>query len=356
MELFDKDPVSILNYCAKYLARGNRYIDAPAGPANPNLMTSSEVWRFPILESYIDTTNQNSETQGLDYTQNIVTFVYVTPENPDDYQVEIIGDFGPLHEAIPLKPVQYLGESTIYHAVTMLLPVGHLYHYLFRVNGELKLDPINPQTATLANGKTWSQFFTDFYTSPVSFEEWEMRLLYRLTSHILPFETPDGENFIKRTYESLPPDQKLAARVYEMDVSVGEASYIDNLVTRTERQYLDDYKSCLQIIDKVLRKRNPYVESWDVSKETIVDLYHDMASGTVDGWDYGAYSNPRFFLTLLRRHCVIGAFSHPKYGGNVAAIGWRYLQDRYQDSGGQTLFDWEAALEQPIGRNTNYLG
>jgi hypothetical protein len=81
-----------------------------------------------------------------------------------------------------------------------------------------------------------------------------------------------------------------------------------------------------------------------------------MADDYVSGWDTSKYNSPRYFLELLRRHTVTGAFSHPKYGGNVNGVGWAYLEDRYSDSTGATLFDWRAALEQPLGTNADYLG
>jgi hypothetical protein len=57
---------------------------------------------------------------------------------------------------------------------------------------------------------------------------------------------------------------------------------------------------------------------------------------------------------LLRRHAVTTAFSHPRYAGNVGAAGWAYLEYRYADSNKQTLFDWRAALERPLGTNPYY--
>jgi hypothetical protein len=78
----------------------------------------------------------------------------------------------------------------------------------------------------------------------------------------------------------------------------------------------------------------------------------------IDGWDYGAYSNPSFFLNILRRHTATAAFAHPKYSGNVGAAGWAYLSEKYyenRDGTRSTLFDWRAALEKPLGNNEDYL-
>ena len=59
-----------------------------------------------------------------------------------------------------------------------------------------------------------------------------------------------------------------------------------------------------------------------MSREVYFDLYNEMATNQVAGWNYDAYGSPQFFLYLLRRHVVTGAFCHPKYGGNVGAAGW----------------------------------
>jgi hypothetical protein len=144
---------------------------------------------------------------------------------------------------------------------------------------------------------------------------------------------------------------------------VGEVNYITNLLAREERHHLIDYKLCIDIIDRLLRQRNPYVNSWAVSSELINDLYNEMASGNnVPGWDYGKYGNPQYFLKLLRRHCITGAFSHPRYGGNIGGAGWNYLKEKYcvkDPVTGQvcgSYFNWDLALEAPLGKNKDYRG
>jgi hypothetical protein len=87
-----------------------------------------------------------------------------------------------------------------------------------------------------------------------------------------------------------------------------------------------------------------------------------MASNNVAGWDYSAYASPQYFLYLLRRHMVTGAFCHPKYGGNAGAAGWAYLSERYSRTPAApsekpvTLFDWKRSLEPPLGVNKDYVG
>jgi len=143
---------------------------------------------------------------------------------------------------------------------------------------------------------------------------------------------------------------------------VGEVNFIDNQLAREERHRLIDYKICLDIIDRVLRQRNPYIEPPAMTSETFEDLYNQMANDDVPGWDKNRYGSPRFFLYLLRRHTICGAFSHPKYGGNTGGAGWAFLAERYAqppaapNQAAQTLFDWRRAIEQPLGTSADYHG
>ncbi len=350
MQVIDKDPTEILNYAAKYLARGDRH-GQPAVVANPNTTRPSEAWRFPIIESYGEPQVAAGDTSPVQ--ENAVTLAYGAPGPGLPEKVEVVGTFGRLYEPIPLKPVPFLNEATGYYSLTVVLPIARMYRYRFLVDGQSILDPVNPNRVTLANGKPWSRFFTDYFSLPTCFEEWELRLLHRLTAQILPFQTEEAENFLNRHFSSLSPSERHVT--YVMDQTVGEVNYIDNIVSREENHHLIDYKICLEQIDRVLRQRDPFRESWEVSREIVLQLYDEMAADSVNGWDVQKYSSPRYFLELLRRHAIIGAFCHPKYGGNYAAAGWRYLEERYADDAG-TLFDWAAAIEKPLGTNTDYVG
>ena len=57
---------------------------------------------------------------------------------------------------------------------------------------------------------------------------------------------------------------------------------------------------------------------------------------------------------MVRRHAFLGAFAHPKYGGNAGAIGWRFLAERFRDPSGASAFGWEKAIEPPLGASTDY--
>jgi|GEM_PF-571997 hypothetical protein len=350
--ILEKDDTYILNYAAKHLARTNndrRHDYGQYGSADPRA-TICEAWRFPIIDGHY---NEIDETEA--YHWNEVTFIYRAPQDrPAPDEVAVIGTFAPIYTALPMRRV----ADTPYFTVTALVPKGEVHTYKYKVDGEFQLDPINPQQTTLDNGAVWSRFFTQGCTQRLSFERWEMDILTRLTDHILPFRTEEGQRFLQQYYESLDRQTKEQRYpgAYRFDESVGVANFIDKLVAREENHHLIDYKICLGEIKSLFRRRNPFVEPHQVPREMYVELYDQMASGNVPGWNYQAYNNPRYFLQLLRRHTITGAFAHPKYGGNAGASGWAYLSERYKDAANPTLFDWRRVLERPLGLDPIYRG
>lgn len=353
--ILDRDDQYILGHCTKYLARDNRDYrhnlgqyagDDPRGRL-------CEAWRFPIIDSFSDESNVQDP-----YAANQVTFVYEIDLASPPASVAVIGSFAGFYESIPLTPVTFLGEATKYLAVTIVVPKSEVHIYKYLVDGQLLLDPINPQRTTIDNGHEWSRFFTELCTDPLSFEGWEADLLNRLTSHILPFHTHEGERFLKDYYYYLDAQTKETQypHAYRFDDTVGEANFIDKLLAREESHHLQDYKTCLAQIDHILRQRNPFIEPCKVSSELYAELYTEMATDQVAGWDYSQYASPRYFLELLRRHTYTGAFSHPRYGGNAGGSGWAYLGERYRDESGNTLFDWRRVMELPFGSCQDYHG
>jgi hypothetical protein len=360
---FYKDHQDVLNYCSKYFARLNtdpRHTYGSPGAVAPRDLIA-EAWRFPLVGTYGGGASALVDTDGY----NEVTFIYAGADAQSPASVSVIGTFATLYDPIPLSRAMFEGEPSRYWSVTYAVPVGQVHRYRFLIDGAYPInDPVNPQEELLDNGVLWSRFFTDAFTSPLVMETWELDLLYRLSAEILPFQTGDDANFLNRFYDYLDRSDRdtLYANVYRMDSSVGEVNFIDNILAREERQHLVDYKTCLRIIDRVLRQRNPYTEPSRMSRDYYFDLYNDMASNKVAGWDYSAYSNPQYFLYLLRRHVVTGAFCHPKYGGNAGAAGWAYLEERYTSDppapsqNPVTLFNWRRSLEVPLGVNKDYLG
>lgn len=366
VSFFYKDDQYVLNHCTKYLARDNtdpRHAYGPPGSSAPRDRIA-EAWRFPVLDTYGGGAPAVTDPAAFsDY--NEVTFIYAGADVRSPASVSVLGTFATLYDPIPLRQALFEGEATRYWSVTYVVPRGQKHTYRFLVDNAYPVnDPVNPQEEMQDNGTVWSRFFTEGFSSPVVMERWEMDILYRLSTEILPFQTADATNFLARFYDYLDRAGKESryANIYRMDESVGEINFIDNMLAREERHHLIDYKTCLRILDRVLRQRNPYTEPSRISREIYFDLYNDMAANRVAGWDYGAYASPQYFLYLLRRHVVTGAFCHPKYGGNAGAAGWAYLSERYTQppttSGqpGQTLFDWRRSIEAPPGDNKEYLG
>jgi len=354
VQIIEKDDQYVLNHCAKYLARDNQdsrhnFDQFAADDPRGRIL---EAWRFPIIDSFSDGTNH---VEG--YGFNEVTFIFAAPPDAAAGRgMAVAGTFDALHNRLPLRRV---GDSR-YYALTAVVPKGEAHRYRFVVDSQVTIDPINPQTAVDDNGAIWSQFFTQQCVQPVSFERWELRLLDRLTDHILPFRTKDGQRFLTQFYDTLDRQARTEQlpHVYRLDQSVGVVNFIDKLMAREERHHLDDYKTCLEQIDIVLRRRFPFDEPWLGPPELFIDLYNQMAAGNdgqVPDWDYSRYGRPKYFLQLLRRHSVTGAFAHPKYGGNHATAAWRFLERRYQRDG-QTLFDWRRAIEPPLGESPEYRG
>jgi hypothetical protein len=349
-----KQSEDILNFCTKYLSRGAKLFVGEQSDSSSNLTTISENWRFPLILPV-------GSTGSGDTPVNEVVFIYYAKAGEFPDSIEVTGSFAPLYESFPMLPILYEGENIGYYYYSVILPPGKGYYYRFRVNGTDIVDPINPQKKIFRNGKEWSFFFTDYYNYSEDFEEWEMNLLQRLVQQVVPFRTHEAQNFINRFYLTMSKNDKLAMPIYKLDESVGEINFITNILAREERHHLQDYKICLNLIDQLLRKRNPFLNSWEVSQELIADLYNEMATGNVVDWDYSQYDNPMYFLSLIRRHTITGAFSHPKYGGNIGGAGWSYLQERYdiKNENAQTVgnyFNWELALEKPLGTNENYQG
>ncbi len=350
--LVDKNDGDVLNSCTKYLAR--EFLEARSNfgqyPTGDFRGFISDCWRFPIIDSYSDGTNFEAS-----YAFNEVTFVYAQPRQALPSQVAVVGTFHTLYDPIPLRRV----AATPYFTVSIVIPKNQVHTYKYMVDGQPVLDPINPQQVIKENGRAWSRFFTQLCATPISFDRRELALLQRIVDRILPFHTPEGQNFLQRYYDGLDRAGKETqyAHAYRLDEPAGAGNYIDKLLAKEENHHLVDYRVCLRQIDRVLRQRNPYTEPGQVSDELLNQLYDEMAVNTVSGWDYSVYANPAYFIKLLRRHTFTGAFSHPKYGGNSGAAGWAYLSERMRDpQTGQTLFDWPRITEKPLGASPDYHG
>jgi hypothetical protein len=247
-----------------------------------------------------------------------------------------------------------VGDS-IYWACTLAVRKGERHRYRIIIDGALTLDPLNPQTETLTSGDVWSSFFTWACNQPITFELWELTLLDRLTRHILPFNSAEARNFLQRG-----ANEGNVGHLFRLDIPVGVANFIDKLVAREERHRLYAYKTCLEMLARVLRTRNPGRDMVFIEEGQFTRLYDEMAVSSpalfADGWDGSRYGNPSYFLWLLRRHAWTGAFAHPKYGGNPGGMAWAYLGERFRTDSGGTAFSWQQAMEPPLGTSTEYRG
>lgn len=354
-QVLPPDDEAVLNTVAKFVARdpgSPRHDYANQYPAGDLRGSTCESWRFPI----IDTVNQSDLPDG-GIRHNRVTFVW--PDSAGTPQkLGIIGTFSDLFEAIPLVRINWAGSPMPYSAVSVAIPKGQSHRYLFVGASGPVLDPVNPQRIQLEDGTTWSRFFTELCTQPMVLDRRELLLLERLTDHILPFRTDDGQRFLQYFYNSadLRTKETQFASAWRLDQPVGVVNFIDKMLARYENHHLVDYRLCLAQIDSIIRARNPLADLEAVSKEEFITLYQEMGTGKVDGWDYSSYRSPDYFLKILRRHTYTGAFSHPRHGGNVGAAGWAYLEETYRDKDNGSCFDWRDAIEPPLGRNSKYLG
>lgn len=294
-----------------------------------------EGWRFPLIETCPE--------PGY----NDVTFVWRRePEAPPPREVAVAGTFQPLYERLPMREI----PGTIYWYAGVRIPHGEVHRYCYYVDNQRVLDPVNPQQDASDAGTPWSRFFTDYCTRPLVFEPWERTLLDRLTAHILPFRTQAAEEYLRREGGIRP------RHIQHLDEAVGVTNYIDKLLAREEAHNLVDYRICLRVMDQLIRRREPYLEPAQARKEVFEQLYAEMGANSVPGWPYGVYGNPRYFLEMLRRHALLGAFTHPRYGGNAGAVGWRFLAESFLGAGGKNVFRWELAIEPPLGASTDYRG
>ncbi len=301
-----------------------------------------ESWRWPVIER-------------ADDRHNSVMFLWDDRLAPSWARGQAPSVCCSANESWRRMPMQRVQESL--WALQVTVPLGQVHRYRFIVGDVGLLDPVNPQRVTLDSGDVWSRFFTWYCTEPLSFERWQLTLLDRLVRHLLPFNDSDARQFLSR--EGQDP---MIRRMDRLDVSVGVVNFIDKLVACQERHHLVTYQLGLEMIDGVLRRRNPYDDIGSMSKEMFLELYTDLAisSGSQgrlgqSGWQFHKYGDPRYFFNVLRRHVWTGAFAHPKYGGNALGLAWKYLDDRFGASGGPG-FDWKRIMEPPLGQSADYKG
>src|SRR3954453_16306203 len=260
--LVQKESDYVLNHCAKYLARANNderhsFFGLDAGQERAAI---SEPWRFPLVDA--------DDSGAADASEwNHVTFIYRAPDNRPDISVALLTPCIGLFVTAPLNPV----AESLYLALTFRVPKGQRHRYWFVVEGQSRIDAINPQTVTTPQGEIWSSFWTWNYNEPMNLERWEIALVERMTRALLPLQGRETRNLIERGL-----NDGNVLHFFRMDIPVGVANYIDNILAREERHHLGSYRLCLPMIDRVLRRRHPGVEPVNVSDPDYKALFDDM--------------------------------------------------------------------------------
>ncbi len=127
----------------------------------------------------------------------------------------------------PLEIVLFNGQPTRYRALAVSVSKGQVHAYKFLVDGRPTLDLINPQRTTLDNGVEWSRFFTEECAVPLSFEDWELALLMRLTNEILPFTSQDAQDFMNLYYFSVSESarSRVLPQAFRLEQAIGAVNF-----------------------------------------------------------------------------------------------------------------------------------
>jgi hypothetical protein len=350
VELVDRGDDYVLSNCAKFLARDWTLARHAERPEDEGTLRAyvAEAWRFPLVDSWAD-----GEHFVAGYDRNAVTFVYpaVGPV-PEPAAVAVTGPFTG-DAPVPLRRV----GDTPYFAVTAILPKAEVHRYRFVADGVAAPDPLNPQQEVV-DGEVWSRFFTQLCTEPLVLDAGQRALVERLARFILPFDTPEGEDAVRRRFDEVAADgdARRLTDPHRADDPLGVVNFIDKVLAREEAHRLVDYTLCLGQFAAVLARRAPGVAYGDLPDDLLAGLWGELDRDAADGWDRAVYAQPSFFLRILRRHTYQAAFAHPKYGGNAGGAGWAYLEERFTDAAGRTLFDWRRIMERPLGTSPDYHG
>lgn len=295
---------------------------------------------FPVIQTYYpDKANFN-----------LVTFIFFSQAEKDIF---LLGNFANLYTNYQLSRVKFNDSNTHFYAITLKLPNKSLYFYQFKIDHNFTLDPLNSFSKTLDNGETWSCFTTEGYKTPIIFEDWEVKILQRVVSYILPFKTNEFKTFINR--HSAQFDNTTRSMVNQLYYDIGTVNFIDKLLARNEQHHVISYRLCISEMKNVLLRINTTQEPEDMDEYFYAKLFEIMANNDHTIWDKSVYAEPAYFLKVLRRHIITAAFSHPRHGGNTQALGWQFLADLLQNKPEDNLFDWQQALEKPLGTNKDYI-
>ena len=158
--IVQKDEQYLLNHCTKYLARESTtprhsHFGLWVGQRRASI---SESWRFPIVDAH-------DGTEPDAYEWNDVTFVHAAEPDKLAPSVQLLGTCHRLDQPLQLLRI----ADTPYSSLTLKLPKGRCFRYVFLVDGKVVLDDINPQEEDLLTGERWSRFFTWAFNQPLVF-------------------------------------------------------------------------------------------------------------------------------------------------------------------------------------------
>ncbi len=305
---------------------------------------------FPIVDTFLDTEKNSFFNQ--------VTFVYYSEQTnnaQDKIAIFLIGNFDSLHTKRKLHQIIFNNELTRFYAITLKLPVKKRYHYQFLIDDSHIIDPLNTLTKQLDNNVIWSEFFTESIKSNIILEEWEAQILRRLISYILPFKTNEFKTFVKNHQGQFSELTK--SLISQISYDIGCVNFIDKLISRDELHHIINYKLCLKEIKRILFALNTFQEPKEMDEYFYQRIYQIMSQNDFTIWNKATYENPSYFIMVLRRHIITAAFSHPKHGGNTDALGWQFLDSLLRNNNHDGAgFDWQQALEKPLGINNDYIG
>lgn len=315
---------------------------------------------FPVVETYYTTATNNEKNnaeKSREKRYSRVTFVYSASLTNKKKQnsIYLIGNFDALYKKKKMHQVFFDESPTRFWAITLKLPTNHLYKYRFLVNNSFIIDPLNTLAKDSDNNIKWSLFFTDYYKTAVILEKWELEILQRLTAYILPFKTNEFTTFVNQQQSQFNNSTK--TQISQLNYDVGCVNFIDKLIAKDEPQHIITYKICLKEIKRVLVMLNSFQEPKNMDDTFYQRIYQIMNKKDFTIWNKDIYEDPSYFLKVLRRHIITATFSHPKHGGNTNALGWQFLDSVLSDGKHENAgYDWQQAMEKPLGTNQEYIG
>ena len=184
-----------------------------------------------------------------------------------------------------------------------------------------------------------------------------MVILARLTNEILPFTSDDAQRFMDLYYFTADKRARETEfhQAFRLEQPIGAVNFIDKLVAREERHRLGDYKICLKLIDDVLRRRFPGLAPAEVSKDAYQDLYQQMAN---ERWMVGTRASTAARTSSFNCCAATPTPVHSRIRNTAAMPARRAGRGSRTDSAApkdESCFNWQRAIEPPLGASADYV-